>query len=235
MPRKDSAARMLEDPIGLTDDAGALPTPTLSAARSALRPEPRPAAAATLDLNGRPKVVMAIGTGGTGKTTLLRWICEKAFERDDGMPLMLATVDPVNRELSQSTSIDTVSPQTADPAAWLERLLAKIVETRWNAAIDFGGGDTSLPKLVTEIPDLLTVMEEAAIAPVAIYLLSPRVDDLTPLSEMQAAGFQPEATALVLNEGRVDTSREPVREFAPPPRQPSPLPGQRSSVARSRS
>jgi hypothetical protein len=213
MPRKDNVARMLEDPVGLTDDAGALPTPKLSAARSAPRPEPRAAAAAAVDLSGRPKVVMTIGTGGTGKTTLLRWICEKAIERDDGTQLMLATVDPVNRELGQYF-VDTVSPQTADPAAWLERLLAKIVETRWNAAIDFGGGDTSLPKLVTEIPDLLTVMEEAAIAPVAIYLLSPRVDDLTPLSEMQAAGFQPQATALVLNEGRVDTSREPAREFA---------------------
>jgi hypothetical protein len=213
MPRKDNVARMLEDPIGLTDDAGALPPPKLSAARSAPRPELRAAAAAAVDLSGRPKVVMTIGTGGTGKTTLLRWICEKAFERDDATQLMLATVDPVNRELGQYF-VDTVSPQTADPAAWLERLLAKIVETRWNAAIDFGGGDTSLPKLVTEVPDLLTVMEEAAIAPVAIYLLSPRVDDLTPLSEMQAAGFQPQATALVLNEGRVDTSREPAREFA---------------------
>jgi len=93
-------------------------------------------------------------------------------------------------------------------------LLAKVVETKWSAVIDFGGGDTSLPKLVEEIPDLLAVMGEAAIAPVAMYLLSPRVDDLTPLSEMQEAGFQPKATALILNEGRVDTSRDAAREFA---------------------
>lgn len=59
-------------------------------------------------------------------------------------------------------------------------------------------------------------MEGAQIALVAIYLLSPRVDDLIPLSEMQAAGFQPPATTLVLNEGWVDTSREPTREFATP-------------------
>jgi hypothetical protein len=213
MPRKESAVRMLEDPISLADDPGALPAPKLSAARFASRPEPRSAAPAAIDLSARPKLVMTIGTGGTGKTTLLRWICEKAFERDHGTELMLATVDPVNRELAQYFA-DTVSPQTADAAAWLERLLAKIVETRWNAAIDFGGGDTSLPKQVAEIPDLLAVLEEATVAPVAIYVLSPRVDDLTPLSEMQAAGFLPKATALVLNEGRVDTSREPGREFA---------------------
>jgi hypothetical protein len=214
MPRKGNIVRMLEDPMNLTGEADALPAPTLSAARAAPRPEQqRPAPASTLNLSERPKVLMMIGTGGTGKTTLLRWICEKAFERDNGTELMLATVDPVNRELGQYFA-DTVSPQAGDTVAWLERLLAKIVATKWDAAIDFGGGDTSLPRLLADIPNLQQVMEEATIAPVAIYLLSPRVDDLTPLSEMQAAGFQPPATALVLNEGRVDTSREPAREFA---------------------
>jgi hypothetical protein len=211
MAKKDNVAREFDDPA--QSDSAVLPSPRLSAARTALRPEPRPTPTSVIDLTGQPKVIMASGTGGTGKTTLLRWICEKAFERDDGNQLMLATVDPVNRELAQYFA-DTVSPNTRDAAAWLERLLAKIVETKWSAAIDFGGGDTSLPKLVEEIPDLLTVMNEAAIAPVAMYLLSPRVDDLTPLSEMQEAGFQPKATALVLNEGRVDTSRDPAREFA---------------------
>jgi GTPase SAR1 family protein len=42
---------------------------------------------------------MAIGLGATGKTTLLRWLCERALERDED-DLALATVDPVNRELS---------------------------------------------------------------------------------------------------------------------------------------
>jgi len=213
MPRKETVARMFEDPATFADDAAVMPTPSLSAARAAARSETRPAAAPAIDLTGQPKVLMAIGTGGTGKTTLLRWVCEKAFERDDGTQLMLATVDPVNRELAQYFA-DTVSPTTKDAAAWLERLLVKIVDTKWSAAIDFGGGDTSLPKLVEEVPDLLAVMDEAAIAPVAMYLLSPRVDDLTPLSEMQEAGFQPKATALVLNEGRVDTSRDVAREFA---------------------
>jgi hypothetical protein len=212
MARKDNVARIFEAPAALSDDE-TLASPKLSTVRAARRPEARPAPASAIDLTGQPKVIMAVGTGGTGKTTVLRWICEKAFERDDGNPLMLATVDPVNRELAQYFA-DTVSPNTKDAAAWLERLLAKIVETKWSAAIDFGGGDTSLPKLVEEVPDLLAVMDAADIAPVALYLLSPRVDDLTPLSEMQEAGFQPKATALVLNEGRVDTSRDPAREFA---------------------
>jgi GTPase SAR1 family protein len=212
MARKDNVARMFEDPPALSDEVVLAP-PKLSAARPAQGSGAPPAPESAIDLTGHPKVIMAIGTGGTGKTTLLRWICEKSFERDDGDELMLATVDPVNRELAQYFA-GTVSPTTTDAAAWLERLLAKVVETKWSAAIDFGGGDTSLPKLVEDIPDLLAVMDQAAIAPVAVYLLSPRVDDLTPLSDMQEAGFQPKATALVLNEGRVDTSRDPAREFA---------------------
>lgn len=75
------------------------------------------------------KVVMTIGTDGTRKTTLLRWTCEKAFERDDGTELMLTTVDPANRELGQYFA-DTVSPPAGDTAGWLERLQAKIVETK---------------------------------------------------------------------------------------------------------
>ena len=42
------------------------------------------AAAGAIDLTGKTKVVMAIGLGATGKTTLLRWACERALERDEG-------------------------------------------------------------------------------------------------------------------------------------------------------
>jgi hypothetical protein len=82
------------------------------------------AAAGAIDLTGKTKVVMAIGLGATGKTTLLRWACERALERDDG-DLALATVDPVNRELGYYFP-NTLSPKTQDPAevtAWLERML----------------------------------------------------------------------------------------------------------------
>ena len=44
---------------------------------------------------------MAIGAGATGKTTLLRWVCEQALLRDSGTGVILATVDPINRELGQ--------------------------------------------------------------------------------------------------------------------------------------
>ena len=84
-----------------------------------------------LDLTGKPKAIMAIGLGATGKTTLLRWLCERALERSED-ELALATVDPVNRELGHYFPA-AMAPPTQDPAqvtAWLEQLLAMILETR---------------------------------------------------------------------------------------------------------
>ena len=109
------------------------------------RPERARPSGQALDLTGKPKAIMAIGLGATGKTTLLRWLCERALERNDD-ELALATVDPVNRELGHYFPA-AMAPPTQDPAqvtAWLEQLLAMIMETRKSVALDFGGGDTTL-------------------------------------------------------------------------------------------
>jgi len=167
-----------------------------------------------LDLTGKAKAIMAIGLGATGKTTLLRWLCERALERGED-ELALATVDPVNRELGHYFPAAMVPP-TQDPAqvtAWLEQLLAMILETGKSAALDFGGGDTTLARLLTEVPDLQQMMESAGLEPVALYPLTPRSSDLTPLAAMTKVGFRPKATALILNEGRADSTRAPLQEF----------------------
>lgn len=167
-----------------------------------------------LDLTGKAKAIMAIGLGATGKTTLLRWLCERALERNED-DLALATVDPVNRELGHYFPA-AMAPPTQDPAqvtAWLEQLLAMIMESRKNVALDFGGGDTTLVRLLTEVPDLQQMMESAGVEPVALYLLTPRSSDLTPIAAMTQAGFRPKAAALILNEGRADSTRAPLQEF----------------------
>jgi len=167
-----------------------------------------------IDLTGKAKAIMAIGLGATGKTTLLRWLCERALEGDDD-DLALATVDPVNRELGHYFPA-AMAPPTQDPAqvtVWLEQLLAMIMETGKSVALDFGGGDTTLARLLAEVPDLQQMMEGAGVEPVAFYPLSPRSSDLTPLAAMARAGFLPKATALVLNEGRADSTRAPLQEF----------------------
>ena len=192
------------------------PASTMShlAAGQEARPQQQPKV--ERDLSGKAKALMAIGAGATGKTTLLRWVCEQALLRDSGAGVILATVDPINRELGQYFPT-AVAPKSSEPAqvtAWLERLLTTLMEDNQSAAIDFGGGDTSLGRLVHQIPDLATMLDEAHVAPVALYTLSPRPSDLTPLAAMEAAGFKPEATALILNEGRADPTREIGAEFA---------------------
>jgi hypothetical protein len=173
------------------------------------------AAAGAIDLTGKTKVVMAIGLGATGKTTLLRWACERALERDEG-DLALATVDPVNRELAYYFP-NTLSPKTQDPAevtAWLERMLTWTMHQQRSLAVDFGGGDTTLGRLAAEVPDLQQMMEEAGVEPVAVYLLTPRSSDLTLLAAMEQTNFRPKATALVLNIGRSESGKDPRDDFA---------------------
>ena len=169
-----------------------------------------------VDLTGKAKALMAIGLGATGKTTLLRWACERALERSEDDQLVLATVDPVNRELGYYFP-ETMSPQTQEPTqitAWLEQMLASIMEAKKSIAMDFGGGDTTLSRLVAEVPDLQQMMQDASVEPVALYPLSPRSSDLTPLAAIEQAGFRPKATALILNEGRADSARNRHQEFA---------------------
>ena len=205
---------MTEDAVPLFNDPDAnLPEARLDVPRLG-RPERDTTSGRATDLTGKAKAIMAIGLGATGKTTLLRWLCERALERSDD-ELALATVDPVNRELGHYFPA-AMAPPTQDPAqvtAWLEQLLAMVMETGKSVALDFGGGDTTLARLLAEVPDLQQMMEGAGIEPVALYPLTPRSSDLTPLAAMAQAGFRPKATALILNEGRADSTRPPLQEF----------------------
>jgi hypothetical protein len=50
------------------------------------------------------------------------------------------------------------------------------------------------------------MMTAAGVAPIACYMIGPRVEDLSSLDALERAGFQPAATVIVLNEGRVDST-----------------------------
>jgi hypothetical protein len=169
---------------------------------------------AAVDLAGRPKVWFAIGPGRTGKTTILRWAAELTEQR--GGQMIPAAADPQNRSLKGF--IDGVAePPTNDAAAvarWLEQLLRFVMEEKSSALIDLGGGDTSLGKLLAEMPDLAGTLEAEGVAPVAIYTLGPRVDDLASMASFEASGFRPAATAVVLNEGLADPTVPREESFA---------------------
>src|SRR6185369_8806920 len=118
----------------------------------------------------------------------------------------------VNRELTHYFR-ETLTPKAGNAGQWLEKLLQHLLDTRKSAAIDFGGGDTTLRTLAAEM-DLVGGMTEGGLEPVALYLFTPRETDINPLAAMEAVGFKPAATALILNRGRADPSRDPAEEFA---------------------
>lgn len=159
-----------------------------------------------VDLTGKPKILMAVGAGNTGKTTLLRYIFENALEKETGAEIVLASVDPINRELGNyfPGAMAPDSNDAAHMASWLERFIGGLLTQRRSGAIDFGGGDVTLSRLVGEVPDLQAMMESAGVEPVMLYLLSPRVTDFMPVVHLERARFQPRATALVLNMGRAE-------------------------------
>src|SRR6185312_14962146 len=82
------------------------------------------------------------------------------------------------------------------------------------AVLDMGGGDTALASLLRLSPGFAQAMEEAGVAPVAAFLLGPRVDDLAVLHSLRTQGLRPKATALILNEGRVEQGAQPEEAFA---------------------
>ena len=161
----------------------------------------------SLDLTGKPRVWFMIGGGNSGKTVELRWLAGRMQEQ--GRQAILAALDPANRSLA--TRFEGVEqPPTSDgaqTAKWLREFLTFLMTERTHTAmLDFGGGDTSLAKLVDAAPGIATTMEDAGLAPVACYCLTPRPDDLAALDTLEAAGFQPKATVLMFNEGRADSS-----------------------------
>ncbi len=168
-----------------------------------------------LDLTGKSKIWFMLGAGNAGKGVEGRWLTGRMQEQ--GRQAILAALDPGNRSLA--TWFEGVEqPPTSDgtqTARWLRELLTFLMTDRPNAAVlDFGGGDTSLSKLVDAAPGIATTMEVAGLAPIACYCLTPRPDDLAALDSLEAAGFQPRATLLLFNEGRADSSMTRDEAFA---------------------
>jgi hypothetical protein len=134
----------------------------------------------------------------------------------DGHEAMFVAMDPGNRSLTGFLD-GVLQPATNDAAAnakWLEQLIEHAMDTQASALIDLGGGDTSLGRLLAQLPDLVERLEEAGMAPVALYTLGPRQNDLTALAGMEAMGFQPRATAIVCNEGLADPTTPRAETFA---------------------
>lgn len=172
-------------------------------------------AARAPELGGRPPIWFLIGPNYIGKTTFARWATDRMFAGQ--RTALLAALDPLNRTLADF--FDGVEqPASADPGltpGWLRSLVEHLMRERLPAIADMGGGDTSLARLIADLPSLAEAMEEGGVAPVAAYFLGPRVDDLSALATFEASGFRPGCSLIVLNMARVDAGLDPAAAFAP--------------------
>lgn len=154
-----------------------------------------------IDLSDRPKIVLAVGRGKTGKTTMLRWMAERGLA--NGTQFLMADIDPTNASFS-SYFPETVRPDSVEPLAvrqWLQEFLQSALAERMTALIDLGGGDTALRSIVAEMPAFNDMIEQAGHAVALFYLVGHQPEDMTPIATMADLGFNPAARAIVLNEG----------------------------------
>jgi hypothetical protein len=167
-----------------------------------------------VDLSDWAKVWFLIGRGNSGKTAFARWLVHNMTE--DGGSARLAAIDPGNRSLSTWFDNVLMPPATGDAhsASWLREFLEFLMTSRSSAIVDLGGGDQALAKVLEAAPTMPAALEAAGLAPVAAYLLSQSPDDLFGLQRLEAMGFKPRATIILLNAGLGDPTIPREERFA---------------------
>lgn len=198
-------------PSALIDDEPEIPEVSVGIQRPDKATVPRPAVA--LDLTGHPKCWLFVGRGRTGKTTLIRWIAERAGAA--GTPVVLTDLDRTNATLTSYLS-DVIRAPVLDDAGtvqWLQNVIGNTMTNRASTLIDLGGGDTALAKLAEEVPNLDEIVRDGGAELVIAYLVGPQPDDLSPLATMRHLGLKPPATVIVLNEGLLGPGMAPDTGF----------------------
>jgi hypothetical protein len=167
------------------------------------------------DLSEKKKVIFWVGRGKTGKTTGIRWMAERALA--SGETMIMADMDATNDTFSRYFSKVARPPEAADPAIalkWLDKLLQHVLQHELSLLVDLGGGDTTLRRLVSELPDMVEMFEARGFAVVLFFTMGPQEEDLSPLATLEGLGFRPTATAIVLNEAMVEVGDTRNSAFA---------------------
>jgi hypothetical protein len=155
----------------------------------------------------KPKLLATHGRGGTGKSTFVRAIAERA--QAAGRALAIADADRTNATLPAFfANVDR--PEAADERTvtdWLDALINQQAEAQATVVLDMGGGDQVFKRFAAEL-QLVELLEGAGIMPVAAHLLGPDIDDLAYLHDAETSrAFAPPQTILVLNEGLIRDGR----------------------------
>lgn len=161
-------------------------------------------------------VIVVVGRQRVGKTSFLNATVQ--FLRAHGGEVVVWNADKLNRTYSLSMfSSDVLEPTGADAEdvkAWLEDRFTHLVEHRYDAVLDIGGGDTPLARLVEEVP-IVRTLERRGIRMLLVHVLGPEMADLDYLERFMSENLlTPEATLIVLNNGLVLSGRSAHFAFA---------------------
>jgi hypothetical protein len=156
----------------------------------------------------RPRFIVLFGRGRTGKTTFARLLVDRAHE-DGRMEFAIADADRSNPTMGAFYQNVLASTSIEDQATldFLDDLVNAQVEDRVTILLDTGGADPLFPSFARSL-DLLPLLGENGIVPVAVHMIGPDPDDLAVLRDLEAADspFKPDQTILVLNASNKGTS-----------------------------
>lgn len=165
-------------------------------------------------------LVALVGSGNVGKSVIARLIAEWA--RSAQRPVGLADADRHHPTLAgffrnvmrpEDAVSEGVELTDAVMKIWFESILREQLANRASVVFDIGGGDPTFARVADEL-DLVAVLRDRGVMPVAVHVLSPRIQDLTDLQDMEAGSFRPDHTMLVLNEGCIRGDQQSHDAFA---------------------
>lgn len=159
----------------------------------------------------RPKLILPIGSGRTGKTFWSRWVIDRAAQSVS--PLLVIEGDTINPGLAPHDPAALIAPAfSGDQPAWLEQTLDTAVKTRRSTLLDLGPQLFGLADWLAEVP-LSEALVENGVDLVAVYLLTADAYSLPRLPYLLDL-IRPTRTLIVLNEWGLDAPKARAA-FAP--------------------
>lgn len=183
------------------------------------KPTRRQASPAMVSASAAPPVVVVrMGRGRTGGSTLLDWAIQ--WSRSQGHAVMIADGDRRNPTLAglypPETPGGAIQPPTEempDVMAWVGDALSTVATDRVSLVLDLGGGDRVLAEVARDVAPV-EFCEAHGIKSLALFVCGPEQDDFEHILAIYRAGyFQASRSLLVLNEHLVPRGRTPAGAF----------------------
>lgn len=153
----------------------------------------------------RPKLIMTVGRGASGKSLWARWLVDEARWR--GQAMIAADADLINPSLSPfyADAMSLAGGDEDDLMDWIAGIVSLQTETRVSAVVDCGAPAFPLKELQEQLP-LVEFLDSNEIDLVVVHLLGLDQGDFEYLRHVQRL-IEPAATILVANEEIVPRRR----------------------------